>query len=96
MVGRIFFCSAASQIIENKNITDYLSVSSPSLMLAWLRMKSGTIWSAVIFHTTHNGVIQSFFDLSTANTGSTKYFTGEFGSAMVPLVAVSAWYFLKR
>ncbi|MEW6060596.1 MAG: hypothetical protein AB1600_01520 [Bacteroidota bacterium] len=41
-------------------------------------------------------MIQSFFDLSTANTGSTKYFTGEFGIAMVPLVAVIVWYFLKR
>ena len=71
-------------------------VVSTAVMLAWLRMKSGSIWPAVIFHATHNSVIQSFFDRITADTGSTKYFTGEFGIAMVPFVVVIAWYFLKR
>lgn len=73
-----------------------IMVVSTSVMLAWLRMKSGSIWSVAIFHATHNGAVQTFFDRITADTGSTKYFTGEFGIAMVPVVVLLAWYFWKR
>ena len=43
-------------------------------------------------HATHNGIIQAFFDPITADTGRTRYFTGEFGIAMVPFSLALAWY----
>lgn len=66
-------------------------VISSGVIFAWLRMTSGNIWSVAIMHATHNGVIQAFFNRITADTGSTKYFIGEFGIAMVPGLLVLAW-----
>lgn len=62
-------------------------VISGAVILAWLRLASGSFWPAVIFHAVHNGVIQNFFNNLTIDTGNTKYFMGEFG-IMVPLVSL--------
>jgi hypothetical protein len=67
-------------------------VITTGIILAWLRMKSGSIWPAAIMHATHNGIIQAFFDRITADTGHTRYFTGEFGIALVPFTLALAWY----
>ena len=50
-----------------------------SFPFAWLRLKSGSLWTAVLLHTTHNIFIQGVFDRLTGNTGITPYITGEFG-----------------
>jgi len=74
----------------------FLMVVSTGIILAWLRMKSNSLWPAVVFHATHNGVIQMFFDRITIETAYTKYFTGEFGIALALLASLFAWYFFKR
>jgi membrane protease YdiL (CAAX protease family) len=71
-------------------------VIADGVIMAWLRMKSGSIWPAVIMHATHNGVIQAFFDAITVRTSTTAWLIGEFGIAMVPFGALAAWYFWKR
>ncbi len=71
-------------------------VISSGVIFAWLRMKSGSIWTVAILHATHNGVIQAFFNRITADTGNTNYFIGEFGIAMVPGVVALAWYCWKH
>ncbi len=71
-------------------------VVATGIVLAWLRMKSGSIWPAAVFHAVHNGVIQAFLDRITIDTGSTKYFIGEFGIAMIPATALLAWYCYRR
>ncbi len=73
-----------------------LLVVSTAVTLAWLRMKSGSIWPVAVFHATHNGVIQMFFNRITYDTGNTKYFTGEFGIALVPVVLLFALYLYRR
>jgi len=40
-----------------------------AIVLAWLRMKSGSILPVTIMHATHNGVTQVFFDRITKDTG---------------------------
>lgn len=71
-------------------------VVSTGILLAWLRMKSGSIWPAAIFHATHNGVIQMFFGPITRDTGKTAYFAGEFGFALVPVLIILAFWVYKR
>jgi len=53
-----------------------------SFALAWLRLKSGSLWPAAIMHASHNLFIQGIFDPLTRNAGLTEYFTGEFGLAL--------------
>jgi membrane protease YdiL (CAAX protease family) len=66
-------------------------VVSSGMLFAWIRIKSGSLWPAVILHAVHNNVIQSFFDRITADTGHTGYFTGEFGLMPPVVMAVIGW-----
>jgi membrane protease YdiL (CAAX protease family) len=71
-----------------------LMVISSSLLFAWIRMRSGSLWPAVILHAVHNNVIQAFYDRITADTGYTRYFAGEFGAALaivMLIIAVLVW-----
>lgn len=45
----------------------------------WLRLKSTSLWTAVLLHGGHNFIIQAVLDPLTLNTGKTFYFTTEFG-----------------
>ena len=65
-------------------------------VLTWLRLKSGSLWTGVILHASHNHFIQHFFDPMTAPTDRTKYFLGEFGIGFTLVVAVLAAYFWMR
>jgi uncharacterized protein len=71
-------------------------VLSTAVVLAWLRMKSGSIWPVTIMHARHNGVIQAFFDRITKDAKYTQYFSGEFGVAVIPFFVALAWYCLMH
>jgi membrane protease YdiL (CAAX protease family) len=63
-------------------------------MAAWLRLKSGSVWPAVMLHACHNAVIQWLFDSMTVETGRAAWFAGEFGVALAVisiLVAIPIW-----
>ena len=71
-----------------------LMVVSISFAMAWLRLQSGSLWTATIFHASHNLFIQSVFDPLTADTGLTKWIIGEFGCGLViagAVVGYLAW-----
>jgi membrane protease YdiL (CAAX protease family) len=67
-----------------------------STILAWLRIKSGSVWTAVIFHAALNVHVQGFFEQLTVETSNlTYYISGEFG-LMSALVAVVVGYLFWR
>lgn len=66
-----------------------------SFPFAWLRLKSGSLWTAVLLHTTHNIFIQGVFDRLTGNTGITPYLTGEFGVGLAITTVVVAYVFWR-
>ncbi|HKD20021.1 MAG TPA: CPBP family intramembrane glutamic endopeptidase [Thermoanaerobaculia bacterium] len=66
-------------------------VLGASFVLAWLRLRSGSVWPAVIFHASHNLWIQTVFDPFTADTGRTAWIIGEFGAALALTGAVAGW-----
>lgn len=74
----------------------FIMVLSGAVILAWIRLKSGSVWPAVIFHATHNGVIQMFFERITIDTGPTPYIAGEFGIALAVTSGIVAWFFFRR
>jgi membrane protease YdiL (CAAX protease family) len=67
-----------------------------SFVFAWMRLKSGSLWTAVILHASHNLFVQTIFDPLTADRGSTKYITTEFGVGLALAYTVAAWYFWRR
>jgi membrane protease YdiL (CAAX protease family) len=49
-----------------------ISVTGMAVMMAWLRLRSGSMWTAALYHGVHNLVLQDVFDGSTIDTGPTK------------------------
>jgi hypothetical protein len=45
------------------------SVTSMAVMMARLLLRSGSLWTAVFYHSVHNLVIQGIFDGSTIRHG---------------------------
>jgi len=67
-----------------------------AFIFAWLRLRSGSLWTGALLHASHNLYIQGIFTPLTRNTGKTAWFIDEFG-ALVPIVAVAfAIYFWTR
>ena len=71
-------------------------VVSISFVFTWLRLKSGSLWTGVLLHASHNLFIQGFFDPMTTDTGRTKYIIGEFGAALPLVCIVFAVYFWTK
>lgn len=71
-------------------------VISISFVFAWMRLKSGSLWTAAILHGSHNLYVQAIFTPITRDTGKTKWFIDEFG-CVLPLVAIAfAIYFWSK
>ena len=71
-----------------------VGVISTSFIAAWLRLRTGSVWPAVLLHASHNLFIGGFFDELTIDTGVTRYLTTEFGAGImlaVLLVAFICW-----
>lgn len=64
-------------------------------IFTWIRLKSGSLWTAAIMHASHNLFIQSIFTPLTVDNGNTNYYIDEFGIA-VPLATVVVAYFFWR
>jgi membrane protease YdiL (CAAX protease family) len=73
-----------------------LMVIADSYILGWLRLKSGSLWTAAVLHASHNLFIQAIFDRMTAPVGKALYITTEFGVGMVLTTAAVAIYFWTR
>jgi membrane protease YdiL (CAAX protease family) len=71
-------------------------VVSISFVFAWMRLKSGSLWTGALLHASHNLYIQAIFTPLTRNTGKTAWYIDEFG-AVLPLVCLCfAIYFWTR
>ena len=71
-------------------------IISMSFIYTWFRIKSGSLWTAVILHASHNLFIQKIFSPLTEDTGRTAYFIDEFG-IVLPIVGIGfAIYYWSR
>jgi membrane protease YdiL (CAAX protease family) len=71
-------------------------VVSMSFVFTWFRIKSNSLWTAVLLHASHNLFVQSFFTPFTRDTGHTKYFVDEFGAVLPAIAVIAAIYFWTR
>ena len=67
-----------------------------SFIMTWLRLKSGSLWTAVILHGSHNLFIQGFYDPLTIEKDITNYFTTEFGFGLAFIYSIVAYFFWKQ
>jgi len=75
------------------------AVMGAGLILAWLRLASGSVWVAVLFHGFWNYFIQVFYPDLTVTTPEGTMMLGEFGWFVVVLyvaLALVFWHFRDR
>ena len=72
-------------------------IISMSFIYTWFRIKSESLWTAVILHASHNLFIQRIFSPLTEDTGNTAYYIDEFG-IVLPIVGIgfAIYYWSKR
>jgi CAAX protease family protein len=65
-------------------------------VFAWMRLKSGSVWTGMLLHASHNLFIQAIFDPLTRDTAATKYVRGEFGAAPSVMCLAVGYLFWRR
>jgi uncharacterized protein len=65
-----------------------------SIMLAWLRLQSASLWPAILLHAAHHFLIQDIFDPLTAANPQSVWITGEFGAGVAAAYLPLAWILL--
>lgn len=77
-----------------------ITVSAMAFPISWLRLKSGSVWPAILLHASHNLYIQRFFDpLTTETSHLSRYLIGESGIVMMVIfigLALVFWSLRKR
>jgi membrane protease YdiL (CAAX protease family) len=73
-----------------------IGIWAGSFAFAWFRLKSGSLWTAVILHASHNVFIQQVFDPMMVDRGRTQYVTTEFGLGMALFYLAAAWICWRR
>ncbi len=69
-----------------------ITVTSVCFITTYIRSKSGSLWTGVIFHASHNFFVQVIFDPLTVDYGRTKLYTTEFGIGLALIYSLAALY----
>jgi membrane protease YdiL (CAAX protease family) len=67
-----------------------LMAVSGSFIMAWLTLRTQSLWPAAILHASHNLFIQSILTPLTKDTGLAKYIIDEFGIGLVVTITITA------
>ncbi len=70
-------------------------VMAISVIMAWITLKSGSLWPAAMLHAAHNLFVQGVFDSATIADDRTSYLTGEFGIGLVVTIAIAAFLLVR-
>ena len=73
----------------------FLSMIGGSTLFAWIRLRSGSIWPAVLLHGFDNYFVQVFYPAITAKTEAGEMMLGEFGWYVVIIsmvIGLLFWY----
>jgi membrane protease YdiL (CAAX protease family) len=68
-----------------------------SFLFAWMRLKSGSVWTGMLLHASHNLFVQAFFDAQTRRARVTGLWTTEFGAGLaLAALVVAIIFYAKR
>lgn len=73
-----------------------LFITANGVTLAYLRLKSNSVWTAVIFHMSNNVFMQKFFTPMTAETSQSGWYMDEFGAVPALVALLVAGYFWRK
>ena len=73
-----------------------LMVIAISFVYAWMRLKSGSLWTGTFLHASHNLFVQGVFTPLTVIGTSTLFFIDEFGIGIVITSILTAFFFWRK
>ena len=71
-------------------------ITSISVIMAYYRLKSGGVWTAVIFHMSNNVFIQKFFVPLSNETEYSHWYTDEFGLIPATVAVVFGYFYWRK
>jgi membrane protease YdiL (CAAX protease family) len=74
----------------------FISTIAHTFVNNWLRARSGSVWPAVLLHTSHNVFFLHVYDPLTARYPLTDFFVTEFGLGMLVINVLMALYVWSR
>jgi membrane protease YdiL (CAAX protease family) len=72
-----------------------LGITAGSFIVTWLRLRSGSVWTAVLMHASHNAWV-GLFDRLTVESDVTPYLTTEFGLGLALAYGMVAYWCWTR
>ena len=73
-----------------------LCIMSMSVIMTYIRLKTDSLWPAVVFHMSHNVFLQKFFGPITSEKANSAWFIDEFGAVVPAVLLVLAIFFWKK
>ncbi|MBU1867665.1 MAG: CPBP family intramembrane metalloprotease [Candidatus Margulisbacteria bacterium] len=74
-----------------------VTVTAMTFPISWLRLRSGSVWAAVLMHASHNLYLQCLYDPLTLPTGPlSKYMLGESGLVLAVIFIALAVFFWRQ
>jgi len=73
-----------------------LFITSSGVIMAYLRLKTGSLWTAVIYHASSNIFIQKIFTPITVQNTESSWYIDEFGAIIALIACCAAVYFWKK
>ena len=73
-----------------------LFITSSGTIMAYYRLKSGSVWTAVMYHGTLNIFLQKIFAPMTINGDNSYYYVDEFGAVLAIVATVFAFAFWRK
>jgi membrane protease YdiL (CAAX protease family) len=73
-----------------------LFITSTGVIMAYLRLKTGSLWTAVIYHASSNIFIQKIFTPITVQNTESSWYIDEFGAIIAIIACCVAVYFWKK
>ena len=73
-----------------------LCIMSMSVIMTYIRLKTDSLWPAVIFHMSHNIFLQKFFGPMTSEQANSAWFLDEFGAVLPAIILVLAVIYWRK
>lgn len=73
-----------------------LFITSSGTIMAYFRLKSGSVWTAVMYHGTLNIFLQKLFAPITINGDNSSYYVDEFGAVLALIATVVAYFYWRK
>lgn len=88
--------SPAALPLYGQLIMFFIGVVSAAIIMAYLRLKSGSLWTAAVFHASHNLAVQNIFNPLTVQYPETPKYADELGLVLPLTLLPIALYFLWK